>query len=420
MIRHTAFFLALLAVAFTGCDKVKLPFPIKKKAEAVATPVPMLAVATPPPATPPPATPTPAPATPKPEKKPAPPTPPPKPVIDPHSEVVVILYHRLEGKAGGYLSIEPELFEKQMQEIKDAGLTVISMQDYLAYRRGEKNIPKKSVLISIDDGYVSTYDVAWPILKKYGYPFTVFVYLNYINAGGKSITWDQLAEMRDAGVEIGSHTVSHHDLRKKLPKFPGTYEEWLKDELERSKKTIEERLGIRCSVLAYVGGNSNAKIQEAARTAGYEAAFTVYGQRLGMTTNAHTLGRYDVKAKDAQGRDAFSVAISFQGMMAPSAEPVVAQEAAASMITVPMQNEVVSNAKPEMKVNLAALGELDAGSVEMRVSGLGLVPAKFDEESKNVSFTPAEPLKPGPYTVIVQAKSGGQRREVRWNFTYTP
>ena len=413
MIRKTAILLACAALAFTGCDKIKLPFP-RKKAEAIPTPAPVLAIATLPPATP-----APEPATPKPPKNPAP-TPPPKPVIDPHAQVVVILYHRLEGRQGGNLSIEPELFEKQMQEIKDAGLAVISMQDFLAWRRGEKNIPPKSVLLSIDDGYVSTYDVAWPILKKFGYPFTVFVYLKYINTGGKAVTWDQLAEMRDAGVEIGSHTVSHHDLRKKPPKVAVSYEDWLKDELERSKKTIEEHLGIRCVALAYVGGNSNSKIHEAARTAGYEVAFTVYGQRLGMTTNALTLGRYDVKSKDAQGRDAFSVAISFQGMLAPSGEPVVAQDAASSMLTQPMQNEVIGNAKPELKANLASLGELDPSTVEMRVSGLGLVPAKFDAESKTITYTPGEPLKPGPYVVIVSAKSNGLRRETRWNFTYAP
>ncbi len=412
MNRKNAFVFALAALTLTGCDKIKLPFP-SKKAEVTPTPAPLVAVATPPPATP-----VPDPSTPKPKQKE--PEAPPKPVIDPHAQVVVVLYHRLEGKAGGYLSIEPELFEKQMQEIKDAGLTVISMQDFLAWRRGEKNIPPKSVLITIDDGYVSTYDDAWPILKKYGYPFTVFVYLNYINTGGKAITWDQLAELRDAGVEIGSHTVSHADLRKKPSKFAGSYDDWLKDELQRSKKTIEERLGIRCAALAYVGGNTNAKIQEAARAAGYEVAFTVYGQRLGMTTNAMTLGRYDVKAKDAQGRDAFSVAISFQGMMAPSGEPVMAQNAASMMITQPMNNEVISDSKPEIKANLSSLGNFEAPTVEMRLSGLGLVQAKYDDESKNVSFKPASPLQPGNYTVIVTAKNGAQKVETRWNFSYAP
>ncbi len=83
-----------------------------------------------------------------------------------------------------------------MQQIKDAGFAVIPMQDFLAWRRGDKDIPPKCGVITIDDGYVSGYDTAWPILKKFGYPFTMFVYINYINSGGKSISWDQLG--RDA------------------------------------------------------------------------------------------------------------------------------------------------------------------------------------------------------------------------------
>ncbi|HJY91566.1 MAG TPA: polysaccharide deacetylase family protein, partial [Candidatus Acidoferrum sp.] len=54
--------------------------------------------------------------------------------------------------------------------------------------------------------------VAWPILKEFGYPFTLFVYTQWVNTGGKSMTWAQLEEMRDAGVDLESHTVSHHEL----------------------------------------------------------------------------------------------------------------------------------------------------------------------------------------------------------------
>ena len=100
-----------------------------------------------------------------------------------------------------------------MQALKDNGIAVIAMKEFLAWRQGEKNISPRSCIITIDDGYVSGYSVAWPILKQYGYPFTIFIYTNYVNVGGKSITWAQLEEMRDAGVDIESLTVSHHDRR---------------------------------------------------------------------------------------------------------------------------------------------------------------------------------------------------------------
>jgi peptidoglycan/xylan/chitin deacetylase (PgdA/CDA1 family) len=398
MTRKIALLLLALTLPFAGCDKIPGLKNLKKKPVAQATPEPVpVAVA-------------------EPVAEPEPPPEPPQPAVDTKAQVVVLCYHRLEGKAGGALSIEPALFEQQLQKIKESGLAVISMQDFLAWRRGEKNIPPKSVVITIDDGYVSSYDVGWPLLKKYGFPFTMYVYLNYIEKGGKSITWSQLAEMRDAGVDIGSHTVSHQELRRKPSKVPGDFETWLKTEVEHSKQVIEEKLGIKCATIAYPFGLHNDKVHAAIRAAGYEAGFTTYGARLGMTTDAATLGRYDVTTKDARGTDSFTVAVSFQGMTAP----VMAQDAAVSTVTEPLNGEVITNPTPTLKVNLATMGALDKGSVVMRVSGLGAVPAEYDEASKNLSYTVPNPLRPGGYTVIVGAKSNGRPVETRWTFTFNP
>jgi peptidoglycan/xylan/chitin deacetylase (PgdA/CDA1 family) len=403
MTRNIALLLIALTLPFAGCDKVPGLKNLKKKqpvVEATPTPVPV-AVA-------------------EPVAEPESPAEPPAPAINTKAEVVVLCYHRLEGKAGGALSIEPALFEQQLQKIKESDAEVISMQDFLAWRRGEKSIPAKSIIITIDDGYVSGYDVGWPLLKKYGFPFTMFVYLNYIEKGGKSITWAQLAEMRDAGVDIGSHSISHQDLRRKPSKAPGDYDSWLKAEMEQSKQVIEEKLGIKCATMAYPFGLHNDKVHAALRAAGYEAGFTTYGARLGMTTDAATLGRYDVTTKDARGTDSFTVALSFQGMAAPGGSPVMAQDAAVSTITEPLNGEVITNPTPTLKVNLATMGALDKGTVVMRVSGLGPVPAEFDEASKNLSYTIPNPLRPGSYTVIVAAKAKGRPVETRWAFTFNP
>ena len=112
-------------------------------------------------------------------------TPAPEPV-NLKSEVIVLCYHRFEDNPKDSLAIKPADFEAQMQALKDSGITVISMDDFLAWRRGEKGIPDKAAIISIDDGYLSGYKVAWPILKKFGYPFTMFLYTDYIKGGPKS------------------------------------------------------------------------------------------------------------------------------------------------------------------------------------------------------------------------------------------
>lgn len=432
-IRHV---LALSTIAIftastlTGCGKIKLPF--GKKNAATPEPAPAAAPAAPAPATPAPtaAAPAPAPQAPKPTAAaPEPTAPAPAPaaptaaathVVDRNAQVVVICYHRLEGKKGGALSIEPELFEKHMQELKDKGIPVISMQNFMAWRRGEKNIPPRAALLTIDDGYVSGLEVGVPVLKKYGYPATFFIYTNYVNVGGKSMSWAQLGQIRDEGFEIGSHTVSHQDLRKKpaKAKFPD-YDSWLKDEVDTSKRLLEENLGIRVSTIAYPYGFHNPKVEAATQSAGYDLAFTTYGQRVGIAASPYTIGRYDVTAKDAQGHDGFTAAISFDGPAAPSG-PITAVDAQAVMVTEPMNGAVINNPTPTLQANLASFGAINPSTIKMRVAGVGLVPAEFDPKTKNIKYAVAQPLRPGNVTVIISAMDGNRPVETKWTFSFDP
>ena len=357
------------------------------------------------------------------------------PAINKNAAVMVLCYHRLEEHPRPHdpLAMTPEEFTKEMQALKDNNFAVIPMQDFLAWRRGEKEIPPKCCVVSIDDGYVSGYDTAWPILKKFGYPFTMFVYINYIGAGGKSITWDQLAEMRDAGVDIESHTYYHSNLRS-----PGTGVDkpthvlverdmqtlgpdgFLRKEIVESKQILEQKLGIKVNCLAYPYGNWSSKVRDLVKEAGYEAAFTVYGQRLGHSTTYDILGRYAVEQDNPK---IFQEALAMQGGGgggAPAASSNMEQFAATSMITQPMQGETVSNSKPLIKANIAAMGDVDPKTVEMRLSGYGKVPAQYDAQTKTVTYQVTQPLKDKNYSVILSAAVGGKPAETRWDFNFDP
>jgi peptidoglycan/xylan/chitin deacetylase (PgdA/CDA1 family) len=371
---------------------------------------------------------------PAPAPEPAVEAPPPAPKIkqaDTKGSVVALCYHRFEEKPKESLAITPVAFEAQLQTLKDSGFTVIPMQDFLAWRRGEKSIPDKSCLISIDDGYRSGYDVAWPILKKFGYPFTMFIYTAFVKggalAGGASLSWAELAEMRDAGVDIQSHTINHQSLRIKKGKFQSqfaTYEDWLQSEIAGSKHQLESRLGISVGVLAYPYGIHSEQVRAMALAAGYEAAFTVYGQRLTYHSPADQLGRYAIEHNKPK---IFNDALAMVGggggggggggAGESNAAPVSGQIAAAGMLTVPMEGEVVHELKPPIKANLAAMGEVEPGTVEIRVSGVGPVPVKYDPATKLATGTLLQPLKDRDVTVILSALLRGKKVEVRWRFT---
>jgi peptidoglycan/xylan/chitin deacetylase (PgdA/CDA1 family) len=331
----------------------------------------------------------------------------------------VLCYHRFEDKPKDSLAIKPSEFETQMQILKDNGISVIPMADFLAWRRGEKSIPPKSAIVSIDDGYISGYSVAWPILKKFGYPFTMFIYTDYVKggpkSGGQSISWQQLGEMRDAGVDIQSHTVSHSSLNAKKGKSDEQYQAWLKNELAGSKEILEQNLGIQVKAIAYPYGLHSEAVREAVKQAGYEVAFTVYGQRIGHSADPTTIGRYAIEPTKPK---VFETAASFTGSVDGGEGGVM--PAAVTMVTQPMEGETVSDPSPEIKANIAAFGNVDPKSVTMRISGVGLVPAKYDPQTKLVSYKVSQKLYSGQVTVIVSATVNGRKAEARWSFNVAP
>ena len=112
------------------------------------------------------------------------PTPPAKVAVDQTAQVIVYGYHRFVNQVRRPdTEITPQMFEQQMQELKNRGITVIGMQDFLAWKRGDKNIPPRCAIITFDDGWKSQYDVAWPIMKKFGYTFTMFIYTEGVRGG---------------------------------------------------------------------------------------------------------------------------------------------------------------------------------------------------------------------------------------------
>jgi len=394
--------LALATVLFTGCEKIKSIRLSKKKTTKAETTTIV-------------ATPTPV------------PTPTPAPSANRSASVIVLIYHRFEENLKSPMSISPTVFEAQMQQLKDDGFSVISMQDFLAWRRNEQEIPEKSALITIDDGYVSAYEIAWPILKKFDYPFTMFVYTQYINSGGKSIRWDQLAEMRDAGVEIGCHSLTHQNLKARLSKSAAEikqmgYDEWLRKEIIESKRILEKQLGIKASVFAYPEGAYNERAREIVKEAGYEAAFSAYGQRNTFTTPAiDIIGRYAVEAGKPK---TFEVALAMIGGgagpgMSMAVTPVMAEPVTEEFQVTPANGETVSDPKPLIQADLSSLGEIEPGSVTMRISGFGLVPAQYNVATRTIRFQPTtQPLRDKEYTVFVVAKAAGKRTEIHWSFKF--
>lgn len=399
MLTRFAILSLVLALNFPGCEK-NATVPGTASAAASPTPAPSVVQAMP--------TPVPAPVA---------------PAIDQNAQVIIFGYHRFEKTIHRPdTEMTPEMFEAQMKELKDKNISVIGLQDLLAWKRGEKNIPPRSAVITFDDGWKSQYEVGWPIMKKYGYPLTLFLYTEGVRGmkygGGAAMSWEMLAEMRDAGVDIQAHSATHQDLRKAYDKVqkkrlnPEEYQQWLTAEVIGSKQLLEQKLGIRVNSFAVPFGYINDQVRDFIKKAGYEAIFTVYGQRLTHGSPNDSLGRYLMEGNKPK---VFAEAANFSGSSSGGSAPV-AEYSTSELNVQPADGETVKTSLPMIKADLSGLGPIDKGSVQMRMSGLGLVPASFDEKTQTISYQTTQKLRDKSCTVIVSAKSGGKKVETTWTF----
>ncbi len=332
-------------------------------------------------------------------------------------------YHRFEKQVHRPdTEMTPEMFEAQMKELADKKIPVIGLQDFLAWKRGEKSIPQQAAIITFDDGWKSQFEVGWPILKKYGYPLTLFIYTEGVKGmkygGGAAMSWEMLAEMRDAGVDIQAHSATHQDLRKPFDKVqkkrlnPEEYQQWLTSEIIGSRQLLEQKLGIKVNSFAVPFGYINDQVRDFIKKAGYEAIFTVYGQRLTYGSPDDSLGRYLMEGNKPK---VFSDALNFAGATS-GGNVQVADISTTEMQAQPADGETIKTAQPLIKANIASFGALDPGSVQMRVSGLGLVPAIVDEKTHTVSYQVTQKLHDKSVTVIIAGMAEGKRVEAHWTF----
>src|SRR6266545_2468106 len=219
--------------------------------------------------------------------------------------------------------------------------------------------------------------------------------------------------MRDAGVDIEAHSATHQDLRKGFDaiakkKLSGAeYEQWLQNEIVGCKQLLEQRLGIKVNCYAVPFGNYNDHVKELARNAGYEAMFTVYGQPITFTSPLDSIGRYAIEANKPK---VFADAVKMIGT-STGGGTAVAEVGAKDLTTQPADGETVRTALPLIKANLSRIGQIDPGSVQIRVRGPALVPANFDPRSGTVAYQVPQKLRDKTCTVIGGAKCAGKKVE---------
>ena len=323
---------------------------------------------------------------------------------------IVLCYHIVESPQDPRMEISRETFQQHMRYLALTGYNVIPLRDAYEYATGKRaSIPKNSVVVTIDDGWRSTYTEVFPEMQKRNFPFTVFIYPQIIGHTALALSWKQVREMADAGVDIQSHSLSHPFLTRARHQTlsDDEYYSWVEKELVQSKKILEKETGRTVSFLAYPYGDYNTALTRLVSRAGYDAGLTCEFGRVKQGSNPLRMKRLVVDK-----RMDFASFRHFLGAGSMSIEDVT-----------PMPNQVFEPEQPVVvSAKLPNYKTLDPQSVGMAMlSGGGVVPYAYDPNDGSISIVlkdALESLKGKAARALVWATElkSGKRVEASWTF----
>ncbi|HMG89088.1 MAG TPA: polysaccharide deacetylase family protein [Chryseolinea sp.] len=184
-----------------------------------------------------------------------------------NKEVVCFIYHRFGDSRYPSTNVSVEDFETHLKYLVENDFHVLKFSEAITYLRSDQP-SKKTVVITIDDGYKSFFKNALPLLKKYKIPATLFVNTETVG-GGDYMTWDELKEVVRYDIEIGNHTHSHHYFLN-LP--TSSRYKTFKDEIELSQSIIKKKLDLQPIVFSYPYGEFDSEMKKIVKQAGFVAA----------------------------------------------------------------------------------------------------------------------------------------------------
>jgi peptidoglycan/xylan/chitin deacetylase (PgdA/CDA1 family) len=320
----------------------------------------------------------------------------------------VLCYHIVEAPAAPRMHIDRETFRQQLQYLEMTGYNVVPLRHVQEYVTGKRaSLPKNAVVITIDDGWRSTYTEAFPELQKRRFPFTVFIYPKIIGQTSNALTWDQIREMSNAGVDIQSHALSHPFLtkRKHRSKSDAEYAEWLRKELAESKRILEKETGKKVVSIAYPYGDYDDRVAAAAGKAGYTAALTCDFGRVKKGSDPLKMKRFviDDRMDFADFRNYLGASPMQLAEMTP-------------------KSGMVDTGVRTISAKIPGFQNVDPKSVGMALLSLGkTVPYAYDARSGEVTLTldkAMSALKSKYHRAIVWATDlkTGKRIEATWVF----
>ncbi len=212
--------------------------------------------------------------------------------------VPIIMYHQVKNSNLGKDVISPYEFEEDLKYLTENGYSTITMTDLIDYVYEGTELPPKPIILTFDDGYLSTYRYVFPLLKQYNMKIVLsiigksvddFSRVDDANINYSHMTWDQVKEMQESGLaEIQNHSYNLHKIKngrygccQKTNEPNAEYKTFLSDDLMKLQEEIESHIGIAPNTFAYPYGRYCNNTDIILKELGFKSSLSVtYGINL--------------------------------------------------------------------------------------------------------------------------------------------
>ena len=313
-----------------------------------------------------------------------------------YSSAVILQYHHVSDKTPAITSVTPEGFAKHINYLSENEFNVVSLTEVVTALLNKEPLPPKTVAITFDDAYLSIYTNAFPLLKKKGWPFTIFVTPTPVDKGyQKFLSWQQIQEMTRSGATIANHTMNHdHSVERRAGESEQQWITRFRNDLEATEARIKKMTGQSVKQFAWTFGETAPELRKELSRLGYVG----FGQQSGAA------GEHSDFTRLPRFPMAGIYGVNDFGVKAKSiAMPVISQTPDSSLID-------ENNLQPVMTLELAK-GQYQKEQMKCYASGQGeLKVVWLDKEMTRFKTQANKPLPVGRsrYNCTAPSNSGSQ------------
>jgi peptidoglycan/xylan/chitin deacetylase (PgdA/CDA1 family) len=204
--------------------------------------------------------------------------------------IPILMYHSISQSANPKFkqyTVAPALFAAQMDFLQQHAYTPLNATQLINALTGTSALPKRPVVITFDDGFADFYHNALPVLIRCKFTATLHITTGFVDKTSRwmqregeterpMLSWNQIVEISNNGIECGAHSHSH-------PKLDTLPRPMVRDEIVRSKELIEDHVGQKVSSFAYPFGYHTPAVRQLVQEIGFSSACT-----MNLTTSSHT------------------------------------------------------------------------------------------------------------------------------------